>query len=321
IAARAGLNFTTDAEPGLSRCRCGQGFRIIDPTTPSVSEATRQRVKDLVIPPAWTDVWISRDPEGHLQATGYDDRGRKQYLYHERWDDAVREWKFASLVEFGHALKAIRTKVDADLRRHRPELERSSALAVHLIDRTGARVGNREYTRDNETYGITTLQKRHAQIGSTYVRLDYIGKSRTERELYIRSRRIARHMQKLASSPQDQLFAYADRSHWRDLTNDHVNDYLKSVAGEVATAKRFRTWRGTRQAFRHMVEGLNRGIEPKRLLRSAMRTAADDLGNTVAVCRAHYVHPAVLKMTSAHAAEYETSQDIEPQLLAYLEGK
>lgn len=318
IARRAGLAYVTDAEPGLSRCRCGQGFRVYDPEGAAVSAEERKRVRDLVIPPAWTEVWICRDPAGHLQATGRDARRRKQYRYHDRWATAVRYWKFSSLLDFGHALTVIRAETDSDLRRRSPELQRSSALAVHLIDRTGARVGNREYTRDNQTHGLTTLRKQHASVGATYVRLRYTGKSHIERELHVRSRRIARHVRRLKSSPSKQLLVYREGSHWRDLTSDHVNEYLRGSAGEVATAKRFRTWRGTLIAFRRMARALDDGEKADHACRSAVRAAADDLGNTAAVCREHYIHPAVLAMTPEQARKHAVGGSVEQQLLDLL---
>ncbi len=270
---------------------------------------------DLVIPPAWEQVWICRDPLGHLQATGIDQKGRKQYRYHDRWAEAVHEAKFADLSEFGRSLGSLRQQIDGDLRRHAAVLARIVALAVTLVDKTGARIGSREYTRDNETYGLTTLHKRHATVRPTYLRLRYTGKSHQSRDLRVTSRRLARHLGRAKEAPGEALFRYHGTAGWCDLHSDQVNEYLHHHAGGGASAKRFRTWLGSLIAFRAMQDGLAARLPLVKAQRSAVRAAAQRLGNTVAVCRSHYIHPAVLRMQHAIRAEQN-----ESSLIEYLEA-
>lgn len=257
-----------------------------------------------MLPPAWTDVWICRRARGHLQATGRDARGRKQHRYHDDWSQFTQRVKFDGLAEFGRRLEELRGCVDSDLRRREPTLLRVAALAVAVIDQTGVRVGNREYARDNESRGLTTLEKSNADFHTTHTVLSYLGKSNKQRVVRVEGRRLARHLAALRDTPGQALLRYTHDGQWSDLTSCHVNEYLQRTAGEQTTAKRFRTWLGSVVAFQAIREAWDNGASPIAAQRQAVRATAERLGNTIAVAREHYIHPAVLKVTLEDAAEF-----------------
>ncbi len=294
-AEEAGLRYVNDAMPGITRRRQGKGFSYRWPDGSLVSDCERERIAAIAIPPAWTDVWICPRPDGHIQATGRDDRGRKQYRYHPRWREVRDATKYESLAAFGRALPEVRARVDADLgRRGLPE-EKVLAAVVRLLDETLIRIGNDEYAEANESYGLTTLQDDHAEISGATLALEFGGKSGTEFDVVVRDRRLARIVKQCQDLPGEDLFQYLDGDRVVDVTSTHVNAYLREVAGADRSAKDFRTWGGTVVAAETLV-GLGAYATKKEAehnLLVAVDAAADRLGNTRAVCRSCYVHPRV----------------------------
>ena len=316
-AAEAGLRYVTDQKPGIRRRRSGKGFRYVRPDGTAVrDEPTLHRIASLVIPPAWTDVWITTDPRGHLQATGRDVKGRKQYRYHPRWRAVRDETKYEQMLAFGAALPTIRARVDADLRR--PGLPREKVLAtvVRLLEATLIRVGNEEYARENRSYGLTTLRNRHVDVHGTELRFEFRGKSGKEHRVSVRDRRLARVVCRLQELPGQEIFQYVDEDGTRHtLDSDDVNAYLREIAGLELSAKDFRTWAGTvlcAVALRE-VEATASEAEAKRNVAQVVKSVAQQLGNTPAVCRACYVHPTVIEA-------YFESHDREP-LAKALDGR
>jgi DNA topoisomerase-1 len=297
-AAEAGLRYVTDEKPGIRRLRAGTGFRYVRPDGSAVrDEPTLHRIKSLVIPPAWTDVWITTDPRGHLQATGRDAKGRKQYRYHPRWRAVRDETKYERMLAFGAALPTIRERVDADLAR--PGLPREKVLAtvVRLLEATLIRVGNEEYARENRSYGLTTLRNRHVDVNGPALQFEFRGKSGKEHRVSVRDRRLAAVMRRLQELPGQEIFQYLDEDGVRHpVDSDDVNAYLREIAGLDLSAKDFRTWAGTilcAVALRE-VEASASEAEAKRNVAQVVKAVAQQLGNTPAVCRACYVHPAVI---------------------------
>src|SRR3954470_15943320 len=297
IAETAGLRYVSDALPGLRRRRCGTGFSYRRPD--GATENRRrvlERIRTIAIPPAWTDVWICPYANGHLQATGRDARGRKQYRYHARFRERRETAKYERLVEFARVLPSIRERVDADLAR--PGLPREKVLAavVRLLELTLIRVGNDEYARLNRSFGITTLRDRHARIEGEKVRFRFRGKSGRMHEVGLRDRRLAGIVKRCRDLPGQELFQYVgDDGEPHDVASDDVNAYLGEVAPGF-TAKDFRTWAGTVLAYRALraLGGAASDREKQRNVAAAIRTTADNLGNSAAVARSAYVHPAVV---------------------------
>lgn len=299
LARRARLKYASDEAPGIHRVPRGQGFGYVDSRGRTVrGKKAKARIEALVIPPAWTDVWICCEPRGHLQATGRDAKGRKQYLYHADWQELANRTKFEKLAAFGQALPDIRRQV----RRHLslPELTKTKVVAtvVELLDRTLVRVGNEEYAKANDSYGLTTLRTRHAKINGSEIRLRFRGKSGKLHEIDLKNRRLARIVRACQELPGQELFSYQlGRRQFRRLESSDVNRYLQSITGQPFTAKDFRTWK----ASAHVLELLHARAaetlsvtEAKRIVCQAMRSAADLLGNTVTVCRKYYVHPQIV---------------------------
>ena len=296
-ARTAGLRHSSDDRPGITRRRAGRGFTYRDADGRRVGDPeTLARIKRIAIPPAWTDVWICPAPNGHLQATGRDARGRKQYRYHARYRARRDTAKFERLIAFARALPAIREQVDRDLAR--PGLPREKVLAavVRLLELTLIRVGNDEYARLNRSFGLTTLQDRHAVVDGSAIRFRFRGKSGKQQEVGLRDRRLATVVRRCRDLPGRELFQYVDADgEPRDVASDDVNDYLGAIAPGF-TAKDFRTWAGTVLAYRAL-RALGKGTtdrEKQRNVAEAVQAAADNLGNTAAVARQAYVHPAVV---------------------------
>jgi DNA topoisomerase-1 len=293
-----GLRHSSDAKPGISRRRSGRGFAYRDADGGAVRDAeTLQRIRKLAIPPAWTDVWICPAANGHLQATGRDARGRKQYRYHARFRARRETAKYERLVEFARALPAIRERVDRDL--GRPGLPREKVLAavVRLLELTLIRVGNDEYARLNRSFGITTLRDRHATVDGTQIRFRFRGKSGRLHEVGLRDRRLATIVKRCRDLPGQELFQYVGADgEPHDVASDDVNAYLAEIAPGI-TAKDFRTWAGTVLAWRALrnVGTGSTDRERRRKVAEAIRETADNLGNTAAVARSAYVHPAVVE--------------------------
>jgi DNA topoisomerase-1 len=263
--------------------------------------ATQARIKKLAIPPAWTNVWIAPDPAGHVQATGRDARGRKQYRYHADWTSHRNNAKFDRLVDFAHILPAIRRRVAADLQA--PPLTRNRVLAtvIALLERTHIRVGNEEYARTNGSYGLTTLQNRHVRVRGQHVRFRFKGKSGVRHEITIEDVRLARDVRRCQDLPGQTLFGYRDDRHRvRRVGSADVNAYLASIAGPNVTAKDFRTWWGTVSAAVRLRRepAASSARARKRTELAVLDAVAAELGNTRAICRKCYVHPNVLELAS-----------------------
>ena len=292
------LRFVSDARPGIRRRRRGKHFSYVGPDgTPVRDPSVLDRIRVLAIPPAWTDVWICPAANGHLQATGRDAKGRKQYRYHPRYRAERDEVKYEHLRAFGQALPRIRRRVERDL--SLPGLPREKVLAavVALMDAAHLRVGNEEYTRENGSFGATTLRNRHARVSGSTVRLKFRGKSGKEHVVGLKDRRLARVVKRCQELPGQMLFEYLDEDgELRHVESGDVNDYLHSIAGREVTAKDFRTWAGTVLVAEALdMHGCSETItEAKRAVVAAIDDTAERLGNTRAVCRSAYVHPDVI---------------------------
>ncbi len=262
---------------------------------------TLERIRSLGIPPAWTDVWICANPRGHLQATGKDAKGRKQYRYHPRWRAVRDATKYDRMIAFAEALPAIRARVTADLAL--PDLPREKVLAavVRLLDETSLRIGNQEYARENESYGLTTLHNEHAEVAGTRVRFRFRGKSGKEQEVDVQDRRVAKIVRRCQELPGYELFQYVDdQGERRMVESSDVNEYLQQLSGQEFTAKDFRTWAGTVEAADALraLGGAETESEKKHNIAQAIKMAAEHLGNTPAICRKCYVHPGLLEAYS-----------------------
>lgn len=296
-AEAAGLRYVSDSEPGISRRRCGKGWSYRDPDGETIREdEVRERIEELAIPPAWEEVWICPDPEGHLQATGRDDEGRKQYRYHPRWQEARAETKFDRMLTFGRALPTIRGRVASDLGRDGLPREKVVAALVRLLESTCLRVGNDEYERENGTHGLTTVRDEHVELEGDEIRFRFPGKGGDLVTASVTDEAAAEVLRRCRELPGEELFACRDgEGGSRRLTSDDVNAYLKEITEEEFTAKNFRTWMGTLHAFVHLVEvEPGEDDEPDAHCRDAVDAAADRLENTRSVCREFYVHPGVL---------------------------
>ncbi|MBX3481609.1 MAG: DNA topoisomerase IB [Caulobacter sp.] len=290
----------TDQDPGLSRHPVGdprdRTWRYTDPDGRRVTDpATLDRIARLAIPPAWTDVWIADCADCHLQATGRDARGRKQYRYHADWRAARDSAKFDRVAAFGRALPGLRRRLDADLARRGLCREKVLAAVVTLLEATLIRVGNDEYARQNRSYGLTTLRNRHATVNSMGGVFEFRGKSGKRHSIAFRDRRLARIVKAVAELPGQELFQYRDdEGEVRDVTSGDVNAYLKEITGEDFTAKDFRTWAGTVEAARELCTAeASQSTATRATVSACVKAVAGKLGNTPAVCRKAYIHPAV----------------------------
>jgi DNA topoisomerase-1 len=297
-AEDAGLRYVSDAVPGISRRRRGRGFSYIGPDGKRLADRARLAwIRSLAIPPAWTDVWICPSRLGHLQATGRDARGRKQYRYHPRWGAQRDEAKYDRVIAFGRALPRIRMQVDRDLRRSGLPKERVLAAIVRLLEKTRVRVGNEEYARDNKSFGLTTLRGRHARVRSSRISFRFLGKGGKVSEVEISDPRLARIVSRCQDLPGQELFAYLDDSGAAcSIGSSDVNDYLREISGRDFTAKDFRTWAGTVLAATALSEldPADSEAQGKRSIGLAITRVAEWLGNTPAVSRRSYVHPSVI---------------------------
>lgn len=298
-AEEAGLRYVSDDQRGYTRQRRGKKFVYFDTEGKEIRDEARiLRLDRLGIPPAYTDVWICPSPHGHLQATGRDDRGRKQYRYHERWRQERDENKYEKMIIFGQALPKIRRRINRDLKRRGLPREKVLATLVQLLERTFIRVGNQEYARENKSFGLTTMRSRHVQVRGATVRFRFRGKSGKEHDIDTEDRRVAKIVKKLQDLPGQEVFQYLDEKGERHrVTSDDVNEYLREITGEEFTAKDFRTWAGTvmtAMALRAQEPFQNKS-EARQNVKAAIGAVAKMLGNTPAICRKCYVHPAVLE--------------------------
>lgn len=297
-AKAAALRYVTDDRPGITRKRSGKRFDYFDPDGKKIRDAeVLARIRSLAIPPAWTSVWICPMANGHLQATGRDTRGRKQYKYHPRWREVRDETKYTRMILFADALPRIRAGVDADLAQ--PGLTRSKVLAtvVRLLETTLIRVGNEEYAKSNKSVGLTTMKDNHVDVNGSTVHFEFRGKSGIYHSIDIKDRRLAKIVQRCQDIPGYELFQYLDENGERHKVDSaDVNDYLREISGAEFTAKDFRTWAGTVLAAMALqeFESFDSNAQAKRNIVQAIESVAERLGNTVAVCRKCYVHPAVI---------------------------
>jgi DNA topoisomerase-1 len=297
-ARHAGLRYVSDHKPGISRRNSGKTVRYLDPAgNPIRDQATLSRIKSVVIPPAWTNVWICPFENGHIQATGRDSRGRKQYRYHPRWRSVRDESKYGRTLAFAHALAAIRRKTKRDLQQ--PGLSREKVLAavINLLETTLIRVGNTQYARQNQSFGLTTLRDRHVKVKGSKLTFQFRGKSGVNHDIALHDRRISQVIKRCQELPGQELIQYLDETgEPRDVTSDDVNDYLRSITGDDFTAKDFRTWAGTVLAVLALqeFEAFDTKVQAKKNLLRAIESVARKLGNTPSVCRKCYIHPAVL---------------------------
>src|SRR5438552_3620365 len=298
-AEEAGLHYVSDDRPGYTRRANNGEFEYLDTEGKTIGDEQRLlRIKRLAIPPAWTDVWICPSPNGHIQATGRDARGRKQYRYHDRWREMRDENKFGRLADFAKVLPKVRRRVARDIRLADLPREKVLATVVRLLERTFIRIGNEEYARENKSFGLTTIKNRHVTVKGPHLRFRFRGKSGRQHEVDMTDRRIAKIVSKCQDLPGQDLFQYVtDEGEVRSITSQDVNDYLREMTNENFTAKDFRTWAGTVLAA--IALNAQAGFETKTQAKANVKTAVCDvaelLGNTPAICRKCYVHPAIVK--------------------------
>ena len=298
-ARTAGLRYVSDAGPGIRRRRSGRGFSYVDVDGTTIRDRAKlQRIRALAVPPAWTDVWICPIANGHIQATGRDARSRKQYRYHRRFREVRDSAKYERTLAFAEALPRIRAQLAEDLARPGLPKRKVVAAVVRLLELTGIRVGNEEYARQNRSYGLTTMRSRHVTVDGSAIRFRFRGKSGREADLDLRDRRLAAIVRRCQELPGQVLFQYrAEDGELDSVDSEDVNGYLREVTGEDYTAKDFRTWAGTVLAATALqaVEEVDSDTAAKRNVVRAIETVAEQLGNTPAVCRSCYVHPAILE--------------------------
>ena len=299
-AKAAGLRYVTDDIPGISRRGSAKRFTFVDPTGRVITDASEiARIRALAVPPAYTDVWICPVPNGHLQATGRDARGRKQYRYHKRWRELRDETKFDRMAAFAQALPGIRKRVEQDVKRAGMPREKILAAIVRLLEGTAIRVGNDEYARDNKSYGLTTIENRHVKVTGANVRFSFRGKSGVKHAIDFQDRRLAKIVRQCQDLPGQQLFGYLDdEGAHHDIGSSDVNEYIREISGEDFSAKDFRTWAGT-VSCAELLSGPEGGsdasaAERKAHVASVIKEVAARLGNTPAICRKCYVHPHVI---------------------------
>ena len=330
-AEAANLRYVTDGEPGIRRRKRGKGFNYLDPQGRTIEDPRQlERIRKLVIPPAWTEVWICARSDGHLQATGRDARGRKQYRYHADWRHVRDANKFERMAAFGEALPKIRRRLERDLALAGLPREKVLAAVIKLLETTLIRVGNREYARQNHSYGLTTLRNRHVDVSGPRLRFEFRGKSGKEQSVAIQDRRLARVVKQCRDLPGQRLFQYLDDEGARQsVSSEDVNAYLRETTGEDFTAKDFRTWGGTVLALSALLEADTGETEREanQAVVEAIKRVAGELGNRPATCRKYYVHPAVIQaflarsLPQARAGGLLDEKRLEAQVLKLLKER
>ena len=298
-AEAAGLVYVTDVMPGIARKKAGKGWTFTDPKGNTITDHwEKTRIEKIGVPPAYVDVWICPKENGHIQATGRDDKGRKQYRYHPKWSEARDAAKYAHMAEFGKLLPGIRSRVDADMRKQGLPRAKVLATVVSLLEKSLIRVGNEDYAKDNKSYGLTTLRTRHLDVAGATMRFDFKGKSGKTWNLDVKDRRVAKVVRSIQDLPGQQLFQYVDADGKRQpVDSSDVNEYLREISGGAdITAKDFRTWAGTVLASLALqeFEAVDSQARMKKNIKAAIETVAKKLGNTVTICRKCYVHPHVI---------------------------
>ena len=317
-AEGAGLSYVNDDEPGISRHRAGKGFFYRDPEGRKITDrATLDRIRSLAIPPAYTDVWICRKADGHIQATGRDDRGRKQYRYHPKFREVRESVKYEHVMSFAAALPTIRAAVSEHMALRGLPREKVLATVVYLLESTLIRVGNEGYAKENKSYGLTTLRNRHVRIEGAGLHFEFKGKSNKLWKLDLRDRRAARIIKACQELPGQLLFQYIDEEGARRaVSSQDVNAYLQEISGRDVTAKDFRTWAGTVLAALALreFEAVDSQAKAKKNVRAAIERVSARLGNTATICRKCYVHPEVLNSYMSGELLLEIKQEVDAEL-------
>lgn len=299
IVKAARLQYVSDTMPGIRRQRKANEFIYLKPdNSPIDDEPTLDRIQRLALPPAWEHVWICPKPNGHLQATGIDSKGRKQYRYHANWNAARSETKFFRMISFGENLPKLRQRIHQDLRQHELTKEKVIAIALSVMEQTLIRIGNAAYEKEYGSYGLTTLKDRHAKLEGNLIRFSFKGKKGIYHDITLRDRRLAKLVKACRDIPGKELFQFYDaQGERRSLDSGMVNSYLHETMGEEFSAKDFRTWAGTVNAFRLLIdlEPCETEKELKRNVNTILDEVSHRLGNTRTVCRKHYVHPQLLE--------------------------
>ncbi len=323
-AETAGLTYVSDEEPGIRRKKAGSGFTYVDASGSTIRDPhVLKRIRSLAIPPAYKDVWICPDPNGHIQATGRDEKGRKQYRYHPKWREIRDGSKYEHMLEFAHALPALRKRIDADMAKSSLCREKVLATVVHLLETTLIRVGNSDYAKRNKSYGLTTLRDRHVRISGKELRFEFKGKSGKTWKLHVADRRIARLVKACQDIPGQHLFQYFDDDgQRRPVTSSDVNAYLREATGRDITAKDFRTWAGTVLAAIALkeFETLDSSARTKKNVKAAIERVAARLGNTPTICRKCYVHPEVVNAYLDGTLMQEVQEEVDAELRDELEN-
>jgi DNA topoisomerase-1 len=323
-AEAADLRYLLDERPGIQRKKSGKGFIYLRPDGTRVSDPrVLRRIRSLAVPPAWTDVWICPFSDGHIQATGRDVRGRKQYRYHPLFRELRESTKFEHVMGFAEALPVIRAKVREHMGLRGLPREKVLATVVRLLETTLIRIGNDDYARENKSYGLTTLKNRHVRVNGSEVRFRFTGKGGKQWSLQVKDRRIAKVVKACQELPGQELLQYVDENgELQDVTSGDVNAYLKKITGRDITAKDFRTWAGTVLAALalHEVEEFDCAAQAKRNVRSAIERVAARLGNTTTICRKCYVHPEVLDAYLDRNLALEIQSRVEKELREEIGG-
>ncbi len=317
-AESAGLVYIGDEEPGITRKKSGKGWRYVGPDGKTITDHwEKKRIDKIGIPPAYTDVWICAREDGHIQATGRDVKGRKQYRYHPKWSETRDSAKYERMMEFGRLLPGLRARVAADMRRTGFPREKVLATIVNLLEMTLIRVGNEDYARENKSFGLTTLRNRHLEVDGSTLRFDFKGKSGKTWNLDVKDRRVARVVKAIHELPGQHLFQYVDEEgHRQPVDSADVNAYLREVTGEDVTAKDFRTWAGTVLASMALAEfeHVDSQAAMKKNVKAAIEKVASRLGNTPTICRKCYVHPHVLDSYLDGRLLADIKQEVESEL-------
>ncbi len=323
-AKAAGLRYVSDATPGIQRKRAGKHFSYLDLNgKPIRDEEQLKRIRSLGIPPAWTNVWICPNPRGHIQATGRDAKGRKQYRYHPKWREIRDETKYDRMMAFGKALPLIRERVNHDLRLH--DLPRTKVLAtvVRLLDTTSIRIGNEEYARENGSFGLTTMRDNHVDVEGATVEFHFRGKSGKEHTIDVKDRQLAKIIKRCQALPGHELFKYYDEhKQLHTIESDDVNAYLHEITGQEFTAKDFRTWAGTVTATCALQDlgEYETQTQAKKNIVHAIEVASKHLGNTPTICRKSYVHPEIIDAYLNGSLLKALQRDDEQAVIEALKG-
>jgi DNA topoisomerase-1 len=317
-AESAGLVYVSDERPGIQRRQAREGFAYLKPNGEPVREtATLERIRKLAVPPAWTDVWICPRANGHIQATGRDARGRKQYKYHPQFREVRESTKYEHMMDFARALPAIRAKLAEHMALRGLPREKVLATVVHLLEATLIRVGNDDYAKTNKSYGLTTLRNPHVKVNGSELRFQFKGKGGKTWQLQVKDRRVARIVKACQELPGQELFQYIDESgELKDVTSSDVNAYLRDITGRDVTAKDFRTWAGTVLAALALreFESFDSQAGARKNVRAAIERVASRLGNTPTICRKCYVHPEVLAAYAEGNLLLEIREQVEAEL-------